>query len=316
MGCEQCGHENLEGSKFCSECGAPLAATCGSCGADQPAGAKFCNQCGSSLSNDPTKPIPAPLARSDGAARKQVTAVFADLAGSTAFGEQLDPEAAREALAPYFELLQSTIEDHLGTVAKFMGDGMMALFGVPEVAEDDALRAVNAGVELQTRFRAFAERVRDRHGVELGLRVGVNSGELVIADGDADIVGDVLNTAARLESSCTPGRVLVGEDTWRLTRSGIRYEVMGEVRVKGKADPVAAFQVADTEAVAIEENIPFVGRTSELDELMAAFAVTRDSPTANLVTIVGAAGVGKTRLAYELRAATEARSFDLRFAVA
>lgn len=310
MQCGACGHDNNSEAKFCAECGTPLAASCASCGAEQPPDAKFCIQCGTAVRALTTTGSPdiAP-----GAVRKQVSALFADLIGSTSFGEQVDPEAARAALAPYFDILKSTIEDHAGTVAKFTGDGVMAPFGVPEIAEDDALRAVNSGLELQRRFVAFAEQVREQHGIELGMRVGVNSGELVVADDDADVVGDVLNTAARLEAECAPGRVMVGEDTWRLTRSSVGYEVLGEVRVKEKAEPVATFQVIDDTLAGGDDLASFVGRDAELQQLLDAFEEARDSPMARLVTVIGAPGVGKTRLAYELRAATEARSFDLRF---
>jgi class 3 adenylate cyclase len=231
--CGSCRHHNEPNAKFCSECGAPLAARCVSCQAEQPPGSKFCNQCGTPVADVPPHTSPSTGPPTSAAVRTNVTALFADLVGSTSFGEQVDPEAARAALAPYFEILQSTVEDHAGTVAKFTGDAVMAIFGIPEVAEDDALRAVAAGQALQRRFMAFAEGVREQHGVELGLRVGINTGLLVIGNNDADMVGDVLNTAARLEAACQPGRVLVGEDTWRLTRSAVSYEVLGEVRVKG-----------------------------------------------------------------------------------
>ncbi|MCU0261812.1 MAG: AAA family ATPase, partial [Ilumatobacteraceae bacterium] len=308
MVCATCQHDNQPNAKFCSECGAPLPRPCPSCGRQQLATAKFCDECGTALTAAaPPDATPAPAA-----ARKRVTAVFADLVGSTAFAERLDPEAVRAGLAPYFALLQSTIDDHAGTVVKFLGDGMFALFGVPEVAEDDALRAVTAAVELQRRFRSFADGIRDRHGVELGLRVGVNTGELVVGVDDVDLVGDVLNTAARLEAACEPGHVLVGEDTWRLTRSSVSYEVLGEVSVKGKSEPVATFQVVDHRAGIAAELTPFVGRSGELDALRAVFDDAVTSSTARLATVVGAPGVGKTRLAQELRAGSGGRSFDLR----
>ena len=314
MTCGTCRHDNELNAKFCSECGAALALCCSECGAEQLAGSKFCNQCGSSLTGTTAAP-PPPTASlpADSAVRKQVTALFADLVGATSFGERVDPEAARAALSSYFEILRSAIEDHAGTVVKFTGDGVMAMFGVPEVAEDDALRAVAAGRELQQRFLAFAERVREQHGVELGLRVGINTGELVIGDDDADMVGDVLNTAARLEAVCSAGQVLVGEDTWRLTRSVVAYEVLGEVRVKGKGDALATFQVSSVDLQRPEESTPFVGRTDELTLLIEAFDDAVSSSAARLVTVIGAPGVGKTRLAAEMRAAADVRSFDLRF---
>lgn len=312
MICADCGHHNEPNARFCAECGAPLSMRCRACDAPQPAGAKFCNQCGHRLDAGPEPPGGPTAPTATAAVRKSVTAVFVDLVGSTAFGERLDPEAVRSAIAPYHELVRTTIEDHAGTLVKFMGDGAMAVFGLPEVAEDDAIRAVSAGVDLQRRFQGFADQIRDRHGVELGLRVGINSGELVIADDDADLVGDVLNTAARLEASCDPGAVMVGEDTWRLTRSVVEYEVLAEIRVKGKSEPIATFRVVEEEH-AIAHDIPFVGRGTELGQLLAAFRDARDSPMAKLVTVIGAPGVGKTRLAAELREAVDARSFDLRF---
>ncbi|MGE3590423.1 MAG: adenylate/guanylate cyclase domain-containing protein [Ilumatobacteraceae bacterium] len=308
MVCTACQHDNQPNAKFCSECGASIARPCPTCGHQQLSTAKFCDECGTSLTAaPPTGPTPVRAA-----ARKRVTALFADLVGSTAFAERLDAEAVRAGLAPYFDLLQSTIDDHAGSVVKFLGDGVFALFGVPEVAEDDALRAVTAGIDLQRRFRSFADGIRGRHDVELGLRVGVNTGELVVGSDDVDLVGDVLNTAARLEAACEPGHVLVGEDTWRLTRSSVSYEVLGGVRVKGKVEPVATFQVVEEGAGVADEVTPFVGRTSELDTLRSVFDDAVASSVALLVTVIGDPGVGKTRLAQELRAGTQARSFDLR----
>ncbi|MEZ5219783.1 MAG: adenylate/guanylate cyclase domain-containing protein [Ilumatobacteraceae bacterium] len=308
MECGTCSHDNEANARFCGECGAPIRARCGACDAEQPAGAKFCNQCGSQMSiidgaHSASAATPAPPP----AVRKQVTALFADLVGSTSFGERVDPEAARAALAPYFEILQSAIDDHAGTVAKFTGDGVLAVFGIPEIAEDDALRAVTAGLELQRRFHAFAGSVRERHGIELGLRVGINTGELVVGEHDADLVGDVLNTAARLEAACEPGRVMVGEDTWRLTRAAVAYEVLGEVRVKGKTDPIATFQVVDEGRGSGDDATPFVGRRDELAVLRDAFTEAEASSSARLVTVIGAPGSARPALAAEFAASWRPR---------
>ncbi len=312
MICGTCRHANQPTAKFCSECGTALALGCPSCGKVAAPAAKFCDACGASLS---ASPAASAAAVGPGATRKLVTALFADLAGSTSFAERVDDEAVRSTLAGYFTMLRSTIEDHAGSVVKFLGDGMLALFGVPEVAEDDALRAVAAGVELQRRFRSFAIEVRERHGVDLGLRVGINTGELVIGADDADLVGDVLNTAARIEAACAPGRVLVGEETWRLTRANAAYEVLEEVRVKGKADALPTFQVVERDDGGVgrrDEVSVFVGRSDELDALRALFADAVATSAARLATLIGPPGVGKTRLARELCARTDARSFDLR----
>ncbi len=180
----------------------------------------------------------------DAAVRKIVTVLFADLGGSTGFGERTDAEVARATMAGYHALLQDVIDAHGGRVAKFMGDGMMATFGIPVVAEDDAERAIRAGVDAQQRFSEFAAQVAKRYGETLTLRVGINTGEVVIGAGDADIVGDALNVAARLEKEGLPGQVLVGDDTWRLTRGAFGYEALGEVLVAGRAEAVSIYRVA------------------------------------------------------------------------
>jgi len=311
MGCESCGFENSAGAKFCAECGSGLARRCPSCEAEVAAAAKFCDQCGSSLTLD--SPAPAVVSRSD-AVRKTVTVMFCDLVGSTAFGERVDAESARASMGRYHALARTVIESHGGTVAKFIGDGVMALFGVPEVSEDDAVRAVASGTELQREFEAIRASIAERHGVEVGLRVGINTGEIVVDEADDDVVGDAINTAARIEAACTPGEVLVGEETWRLTRSILGYEVLGEVRVKGKDDPVATFQVADAGDALEDDATPFVGRDEQLAALEATFAAAVAERRLRLATVIGFPGVGKTRLAAELqrRLATEATFLTLR----
>ncbi len=273
---------------------------------------KFCDECGAPTSATPDPA--APRAPSD-ATRKTITALFADLVGSTSFGERADAEVARTVLARYHALLQEAIDAHDGTVAKFMGDGMMATFGIPEIAEDDAQRAVNAGMDIQRRFTDFAAAVAAQHAETLGLRVGVNTGEVVIASGDADVIGDALNVAARIEHACRPGQVTVGEETWRLTRGEFGYESLGEVTVAGRAQPVAIFEVAADATTAVEMAAPFVGRTHEMDRLRAVLGTAISARTARLVTVLGSPGVGKTRLSRELCAATEADDDAITFEI-
>lgn len=306
--CTQCGRENRADSRFCSGCGVELTHECPSCARELAPDARFCDGCGAPVGE--VAPSGAP---DDGAARKTVTALFCDLVGSTAFGEKVDAESAREAMARYRRMAQEAIEANGGEVAKFIGDGVMALWGVAEVAEDDALRAVLTGGALQEGFAAIETHIRERYGVDVGLRVGINTGELVIAEDDDDIVGDALNTAARLEAAAAPGRVLVGEATWRLTRHDLDYREPREISAKGKDEPVVAYEaVFDTDVV--ESITPFVGRADELARLRQVLEDTILQRSAHMVTVVGSPGVGKTRLAQELRADVEGgvQSWELR----
>jgi class 3 adenylate cyclase/tetratricopeptide (TPR) repeat protein len=292
------------------ECGAPRAALlCPTCSAEHQPGQKFCGECGTALTGRPTA---APAA----AVRKTVTVLFADLSGSTGFGERHDAEVARQVLTRYHALLQETVDAHAGTVAKFLGDGMMATWGVPEVAEDDARRAVAAGVALQQRFEELAVDVEARHGEALALRVGINTGEVVIGEADADLIGDALNVAARLEKACRPGHVLVGEETWRLTRADVGYEALGEITVAGRTQPVAIYEVAVAVDAASDVAAPFVGRDAEMQQLVDVFDDARRAARARLATVLGSPGVGKTRLARELcarlAAQGDARRVELR----
>ena len=306
MECAQCGEANRDGARFCAECGAPLARRCASCQAELRPAAKFCDECGTPVGNAPAAAPTAPSPPPTAATRKTVTALFADLVGSTSFGERTDAEVARSVMGRYHALLQAAIDEHGGTVAKFMGDGMMATFGIPEIAEDDAIRAVRAGVDIQRRFTEFAAEVEAQHNESLGLRVGVNTGEVVIATGDADLVGDALNVAARIEHACRPGNVTVGDETWRLTRGEFGYESLGEVTVAGRAQPVAIFEVVAGGTAEVETAAPFVGRAPEMASLRRAFAAATASHAARLVTVLGSPGVGKTRLSRELCAAVSA----------
>ena len=312
MDCDLCGTVNRANARFCGGCGSALALRCPNCKAELDAGLSFCDQCGTTLEAAPRGAAP-PTA---GAVRKTVTVLFADLGGSTGFGERTDPEISRQVLARYHALLQETIDAHRGTVAKFMGDGMMATFGIPEVAEDDARRAVLAGVDIQRRFEAFAADVLARYGETLTMRVGINTGEVVIASGDADLVGDALNVAARLEKACRPGHVLVGDETWRITRGELAYEPLGEVTVAGRAGPVGTYEVIGTGAATTDPVVPFVGRVGETTRLRAAFDRARTDKSAVLVTVLGSPGMGKTRLSRELASTLavdeDATTFEIR----
>jgi class 3 adenylate cyclase len=287
---------------------------CASCGRAIEPGDRFCDACGEAMTATAATP-PEDVT----AVRKTVTVLFCDLVGSTPFAESVDQESARTVMGEYHAMARAVVEAHGGTLSKFIGDGVMAVFGVPEVAEDDADRAVATGEALQLGFESIRVGVATRRGIELAMRVGINTGEVACGDGDADLVGDVPNTAARLESECPPGAVVVGESTWRLTRGTRRYEALGEVEVKGKRLGVPVFRLVfdadESDVVAhLEPPAPFIGRNDELSSLLGLLDVAVASGEARMATVIGSPGVGKTRLARALAAAVAdvAEVFDIR----
>ena len=235
-------------------------------------------------------------------ARKTVTIVFADVAGSTALGERLDPEAVRALMDRYFAAARATLERHGGTVEKFIGDAVVAVFGIPQAHEDDALRAVRAAWELRSGLAGLAP-----GGSRLALRIGVNTGEVFSGDhssGQTFATGDAVNVAARLEQAAEPGEILLGEPTFRLVRDAVSAEQIEPLELKGKSDTVAAWRLRDVvegaPAFARRFDTPFVGRGDELRRLREAFERSTAEREPVLVTVLGHAGIGKTRLASEL----------------
>ena len=232
--------------------------------------------------------------------RKTVTVLFADVAGSTSLGERIDPELLRSVLTQYYETARSIVERHGGTVEKFIGDAVMAVFGVPVVHEDDALRALRAAVEL-----------RDAE-LTVQLRIGVNTGEVVAAAGETLVTGDAVNVAARLEQAAGAGEILIGDATYRLARDAVRVGEPEPVAAKGKSEPVRARRLVavldDTPAFTRRLDAPFVGREQELARLEAALQRAAAGPRAELVTVLGGAGIGKSRLIHELIARTHDRA--------
>jgi class 3 adenylate cyclase len=242
------------------------------------------------------------IAPEPSAARKVVTAVFGDLVGSTALQERLDPETARQVMSRFYEAMRGVIARHGGQLDKFVGDGVVAVFGVPLVAEDDALRAVRCAQAMVAALAALDDELDRGWGVRLRMRVGVNSGEMVIS-GEGELVGDAMNTAARLEAAAAPGEVLVGEQTWRLTRHAVRLAPVPPLTLKGKSEPVRAWRLVSTEP-AVEEPVaraeaPLVGRGGELGRLRAVLEQAVAARGCRLVTVIGSPGMGKTRLAEE-----------------
>jgi class 3 adenylate cyclase/tetratricopeptide (TPR) repeat protein len=268
--------------------------SCPSCGAEVPEGFAFCGRCGASLAAGPRVEE-----------RRVVTVLFCDLAGFTARSDRADPEDVRALLRPYHARLRHEIERFGGMVDKFIGDGVMGVFGVPSAHEDDPERAVRCGLAI---LEATDE-------LQLPVRIGVNTGEVVVAADrhwSEGVVGDVVNTASRLEGVAPVGGVLVGEATWRATRALFDYEPMTPVVVKGKADPLPVWRaasarsrlgVADDRAPAT----PFLGRDGELRRLQEHYRRALEERSVRLVTVSGEPGVGKSRLVREFRAFVDAR---------
>ncbi len=280
-------------------------AVCSSCGHDNPDGARFCNGCGAPLVSAVAPP------REE---RKVVSIVFADLVGSTARAETLDPEDVRAVLSPYHELLRRELEAFGGTVEKFIGDAVVAVFGAPVAHEDDAERAVRASLAIQ---EAIDDLNEAEPGLELEVRIGVNSGEALVdlgarpELGEGMVSGDVINTAARLQSAAPPGGVLVGEQTHRATRRAIEFADHAAIEARGKAEPVPCWLVvAARSSFGLEDdavgNAPLVGRGREVSLLADALARVRSNERPQLVTLVGVPGIGKSRLVHELRLLVDA----------
>jgi class 3 adenylate cyclase len=233
-----------------------------------------------------------------------VTIVFCDLVGSTSLGESLDPESLQQVLARYFETMSGALKRHGGTIEKFIGDAVMAVFGIPTAREDDALRAVRAAVEMRNSLADLNEQLEPRWGVRLQARIGVNTGEVIAggsSEGQAFVSGDAVNVAARLEQTAAAGEILAGEHTFELVRNAVRAEPVTPLELKGKSEPVPAFrlvEVADHAAGRVRRlDSPLVGRKAELASLRAAFDRTIAGRNCELVTVVGAPGIGKSRLA-------------------
>jgi len=318
--CTSCGKENVAGRKFCIDCGARLVAGCPACGAANPPGARFCGECGIALAEDDgsrpgaVAPRSAEAIRSDGrggaagatpvatpiSERRLVSVLFADLVGFTSLAEGRDAEETRALLSRYFEIARDVIGRYGGTVEKFIGDAVMAVWGAPVAREDDAERAVRAGLELVDAVRALGP------GVEA--RAGVLTGEAAVtlgATGEGMVAGDLVNTASRLQSVAPPGAVLVGDATHRAASKAIAFEEAGEQALKGKSAPVPAWRALRVVAEVGGRNrsealeAPFVGRDDELRLLKEQFHATGRDRRARLVSVIGPAGIGKSRLAWE-----------------
>lgn len=296
--CSNCGTENSSDKRFCGDCGAPLAMGCPSCGAANPADKRFCGDCGTTLAASVS--FAAPAAAVPVAERRLISVLFADLVGFTPFAEERDSEDVRDMLTRYFDLASDVITRYGGTVEKFIGDAVMAVWGAPVAHEDDAERAVRAALELADAVHSL--------GPTIQARAAVLTGEAAVTLGATNqgmVAGDLVNTASRLQSVAQPGSVLVGEATHRAASQAIAFEQAGEQLVKGKSVPVPAWRALRVVAERGGRNrsealeAPFVGRDDELRLLKDLFHATGREQRARLVSLIGPAGIGKSRLAWE-----------------
>ncbi len=300
MNCPDCGTENREGRKFCSNCGRALALLCPACGTANEPGERFCGECGSALTQAAPRAV-APAARKGPASeRRLVSVLFVDLVGFTTISEARDSEEARELLSRYSELARTLIKRFGGTIEKFIGDAVMAVWGTPTATEDDAERAVRAALDLVASVPELDPALQARAGVLTG-EAAVTIG----AEGEGMVAGDLVNTASRIQTAADPGTVLVGEATRRSTEQAIVYENAGEHELKGKAEPVAlsrALRVVSARGGSLKSaglEPPFVGRDRELKLIKDLFHGCASERRAHLVSVTGIAGIGKSRLVWE-----------------
>ncbi len=305
IACAVCGAQQPTDARFCSSCGSPLRLRCAACGSEQLSTAAFCSTCGSALHEDGRRGQVADERHE----RRVVTVLFADLAGSTALGSRLDPEEIRDLQGELFSVLHTEVERFGGTTEKFIGDAILAVFGIPQTHEDDAERAVRAALAAHDQFAAFADRVRDEYQADVGLRIGVNTGEVVAsreaaARGELMVSGDAVNVAARLQQSAKRGEVLVGERTYAATSRVVTYGERKDIEAKGKGAPIATWVARVASSAPTQRSTgltaPFIGRAQEIAVLDAVTSRVARERVPQLVTLFGVAGVGKSRLLSEL----------------
>ena len=305
MKCPRCQDENPPGSNFCLGCGTRLGATCGACGNDLPVGARFCNKCGTPVSGEPAgqarfaspdsytpKHLAERILTSKVALegeRKQVTVLFADLKGSMELLADRDPEEARKLLDPVLERMMEAVHRYEGTVNQVMGDGIMALFGAPLAHEDHAVRACYAALRMQDTARRYAEEVHRREGLPIQIRVGLNSGEVVVRSIGSDLhmdytaVGQTTHLAARMEQMAVPGSILISASTLDLVEGYVSVKALGPRNVKGLPEPIEVYELGGAgtartrlQAAAARGLTKFVGRSSEMEQLIQALTLARE----------------------------------------
>ena len=329
MRCSKCGSDNREGRKFCTNCGTPLISSCPKCGAPIEPGEKFCGECGTAIgTSTPYGPSvqPGPLRLKDAfpvtevtdGERKTVTALFADIKGSTEIAQDLDPEEARALIDPALKLMIEAVRRYEGYVVQSTGDGIFALFGAPVAHEDHPQRALYAALRMQDEIRRYGDRLLSSGEVPIEIRVGVNTGEVVVRSiqtGDAQVeyspIGHTTNLAARMQAVARSGSVVVSEATRRLAEGYFILKAIGPTRVKGLSEPVAVYEVSGLGPlrtrlqVSVRRGLTrFVGRNIELAQMHRVLELAK-AGHGQIVAAIGEPGVGKSRLFYEFKAISQ-----------
>ena len=345
MICPNCQANNPCEARFCMNCGIPLVVICQNCSFENIHSANFCNECGHSLRGQALEPArgqfvtqteaPRPELNEDSirkfmpqefvekledarryqtmkGERRIVSILFADVKGSTSMAEQLDPEEWTEIMNQAFEYLISPIYTYEGTLARLMGDSVLAFFGAPIAHEDDAKRAILAGLKIVKDIQPFKDRLNQKYNLDFDVRVGINTGLVVVGGVGSDLfmeytaLGDAINIASRMEESAEPGTIQIGEDTYKQAAGYFDFEQMEPVSVKGKSEPVNAYRVLDVKEQTIDGrsmhamDIPIIGRTTELNMLFNAMDAVKKG-SGQIVCLIGEAGLGKSRLLIEAR---------------
>ncbi len=347
MQCLNCGFDNPGDARFCQNCGRPLETSCPNCGTSNAAAVKFCKNCGFALQGRRRETAPQVVAEKSGpdqaldtryhrlaasapstlvqkmkaasalaGERRIVTALFADVVSSTSLAEQMDPEDWTLVMNKAFDLLTPAIYRYEGSIARLMGDALLAFFGAPVAHEDDPARAVRAALELLAQARLYAEELRRTHGIDFGIRIGLNTGHVVVGEVGSNLayeytaMGDAVNLAARLQSAARPMTVLIGESTYRFVRPIFDSADLGAIPIKGKSEPVRVYEVLGIKAS--PENVrglagqetPLIGRAVELARLDQVSRTVR-AGLGRAAVILGEPGIGKSRLIAEWRARSQ-----------
>jgi len=330
MKCAKCRFENPDDNRFCRECGEELLSACPECGVEILPGDKFCGKCGRNLKepkeapsvdySEPQSYTPKHLAdkilttrSSIEGERKLVTVLFADVADYTSMSEKLDPEEVHQIMDGCFKILMDEIHRFEGTINQFTGDGVMALFGAPVAHEDHAQSACHAALSIQKALGRYGEGLRDEHGINFKMRIGLNSGNVVVGSIGDDLrmdytaIGDTTNLASRMEGMAKPAQSMVSENTYTLVRDFFEFKPLGKVEIKGKKEALESYELIKSsevetriEAAALRGLSKFIGRGREMETLEEAFEKTQ-SGSGQVIGVVGEAGVGKSRLLLEMR---------------